>query len=1038
LTWLTDHHELNTGSCTTAGFTAGDTVTVSTSDNSRTVTVPINDGAGAAPAGNTLDSVTAVWKTNGNGSLTAGKLFIEARVSDNNQLTASYSADYDQNASDVSAALTWNAGGSYWMENANFEGVPSLGTVRVWAASNGDDKNYVVTPDNDSVSTYYAHYDGNAAGGTLTVRATHSYNDGSLTYKVTYNGSDYTMAWTGGTHYELVQTGLGLTMAAATVDVWSNEAGEYGGDIDSGYSITDDTVIDDVIAITGATWINDGNGQSTGTLDVTATNNGGDNGCAYVVNYNGSFASMSWQSGTTWTGQITTVDYDGSTSAVYIGGLSSPCDTTANYYAPVVTNNSDVLESVSGVHDDTDLTVTATVTSGSCTGKTYYADYPDGTQAPSAMTCTGGTGLSYTWTAAPAYVALQEVTVHSADTGGAKVSGSVTYNPPGDPELLPKHYLHEESRYVTWGSKAYSIGGGDSFDQAIVSGESCFNCHGPHDGTLDTVMDVHNAKCDLCHTTPDASSPTPLRSAADRNKDLNQPDGSGQDGFITEAGDGLSKRNGGAGPGYTCTSCHHAYMSQKDIDPGPGENWQNLRFKTWNHHLSENAQQGNCVNCHDLVRKTPVGSSWCLVAGSRVPRQPPCAYCHVDAERAFNGDGAWQLQFFDFATDGFNTPLTKLTSSTHSIPNVDGIPGDNRPAAGAVFIHDYAVCFDCHDKSATSEGDMQETMLDGLGASVLGQAAVPNKVYPYHASGMSLDLSGASRTELDPGGNTWFPIDKTRGGYDANAECAKEGTTCGSDGPIYDNVTPISTTGPTGRNDLFMAYQYHPGRGGIVGTSDVIGGVSNQQGSFNILFPLMTPYLEKNSKYYFDGGAASGNTFKHAYEADAINPNYNSTNFGVGGSATPTYTPNTYYLDSYGREWDFSGVHNVPYTDYKIDPQAVDNTGDVYWTTVPVFPDLSGDKIPSIADAVRLLSVDCQTKTVKARSVLTGDYNFNQTPTTGDLKVKTNIQTTEVNMTYDTPTDTWTGTLGADCTGEDVTVTSYISGGGTAFFDQTP
>jgi hypothetical protein len=494
-------------------------------------------------------------------------------------------------------------------------------------------------------------------------------------------------------------------------------------------------------------------------------------------------------------------------------------------------------------------------------------------------------------------------------------------------------------------------------------------------------------------------------------------------------------------------------MSQKDA--------VDLRFKTWNHHLSVNAQQGNCVNCHDSVRKTPLGQSWCVVQHSRVPKQPPCAYCHVDADRAFNGDGAWQLQFFDFTADGFNTPLTKLTSSTHSIPNVDLLPGDNRPAAGAVFIHDFAVCFECHDKSATSEGDMMETMLDGLGTAVFNPTSNPNnnpnKVYPYHASGMSLDLSGASRTELDPGGVTWFPVDKTKGGYDANAECAAEGTTCGSSGPTYDDLTAISTTGPTGRNDLFMAYQYHPGRGGIIGTSNVIdstlphydGTISAQVGAFNTLFPLMTPFRAKNSKYYVKGGAeGGGQNFKHAYET--VEPNYRSSNFGTGGSDTPTATPNNYYQDEYGREWDFSGIHNVPYTNYKIDPIAADGTGDVYWSTVPVFADLSGDKIPSISDEVRLLSVDCATQTVTARSSLTGDYNFHRTDVqpadyvnwTGDLKVKTHIQTTEVDMTYDGPTDTWTGTLGADCTGEDVTVTSYIGDGGTAngtaFFDQTP
>jgi hypothetical protein len=741
---------------------------------------------------------------------------------------------------------------------------------------------------------------------------------------------------------------------------------------------------------------------------------------------------MEWNTGATcgagkYEGVINTVGF--STVLAITITTTDPvnCDTGTSYTMVAGDNNSDSVTVDTADHDGSTLTVTATVTSGSCTGKTYNVDYPDGSHAPTDMTCTGGTGLSYTWGSAPAYVDLQEVTVHSADPGGAKVSGSVT-GPAASGNLMPEHWGHKDSGYVIWGSEPYT-----------VTYESCFNCHGPDDDPVnnDTVMHVHNGKCNLCHVSaaPGISGNpiTLMWKTGTEGSDTAYPDYPNGRKNINQD---LDFTNDTIASG-TCTDCHYAFMSKKDIDPGPGENLVDLRFKTWNHHLSENAQQGNCVNCHDSVRKTSVGLSWCVVEGSRVPRQPPCAYCHVDADRAYNGDGGWQLQFFDFAADGFNTPLTKLTSSTHSIPNVDGIAGDNRPAAGAVFIHDFAVCFECHDKSATSEGDLQETMLDGGGLiSVLGPAAVPNKVYPYHASGMSLDLSGGSRTSADPGGVTWFPVDKTKGGYDNNAECAKEGTTCGTDGPIWNNDIPASTTGPTGRNDLFFAYQYHPGRGGIVGTSDVIGGVSAQVGSFNTLFPLMTPFTAKNSQYYQKGGAASGNTFKHAYEGAGLDGNHGSGNFGTGGAGGQTATPSYGYTDAYGRTWDFRGIHNVPYTDYKINPQAVDNTGDVYWSTVPVFPDLSGDDIPSITDKVRLLSVDCATQTVTARSDLTGDWNFNPTPVGTDMQISiTGASPETVDMTYDAPSDTWTGSLSAVCVTDDiVTVTSSISGGGSASF----
>ena len=185
-------------------------------------------------------------------------------------------------------------------------------------------------------------------------------------------------------------------------------------------------------------------------------------------------------------------------------------------------------------------------------------------------------------------------------------------------------------------------------------------------------------------------------------------------------------------------------------------------------------------------------------------------------------------------------------------------------------------------------------------------------------------------------------------------------------------------------------------------------------------------------KIYQSGTESGAKTVKNVYQdTSAANSDYTSDNFGTD---TGVATCNLDYTDVYGKNWNFCGVMNVPYTDYKISPAAAT---DVYWATIPVFADIAD---PIVADEVRLLSVDCAGQTVTARSKLTGDYHLNSlgVPATGDLKVKTHIQTTEVSMTYDTPTDTWTGTLGADCTGEDVTVTSYISSGGTAFFDQTP
>ena len=499
----------------------------------------------------------------------------------------------------------------------------------------------------------------------------------------------------------------------------------------------------------------------------------------------------------------------------------------------------------------------------------------------------------------------------------------------------------------------------------------------------------------------------------------------------------------------TCTSCHYGFWSQKDVDPGPGETLVALRHKTWNHHLSDKAQAGNCVSCHDTVRTTAAGSSWCVVQGSRVPKQPPCAYCHVDPTVAYGGNGDWVLQFFDFATDGFNTPLTKLTSSTHTIPNIDGVPGnpDVDPlvmnASAAVRIHDFAICFECHDESTdygaqNSDGDMMVGLVDGDGNPMFNPTShadnVPKKVYPYHASGMALDIGPstmAANQETDPGPGNWFPVDRATGytgSSEAAADDAANGGTNVGDGtdPVFDNT---GSWGPGVSDDLFFAYHHHPGRGGIIGTSDVIGGVANQAGSFNILFPIMTVWTGASPKYYQSGSAEGGTRIKKPYmdAGDNWDPNYTSENFGTGGSGA-IGIPNSSYTDTYGNVWDFSLQKNVPYSDYKTSPNPAN---DLYWTRIPYFADKYN---PTMTDVVRLLTVDCAAQTVTARTALTGDYNLHRTDVqpadyvnwTGDVRI---TSPEAVSMTWDG--DKWTGSLSAACvTNDTVTVTSYIGAGG--------
>jgi hypothetical protein len=998
--------------------------------------VPNNNHTGQGQAEDVLTITKTDWINDGDGA-TTGTLTVWADSTQNNGL-CNYSIDY--NGETTGTPMNWNAVPPryyYTFTSTTFNNNP--GEVSITSGGSPCDADGATADANDISDTVIdilgpgpgggAYYDP-ANNGTLTVWATHLYNDGSLNYIATYNG-DHSMNWiSGNSRYERTVTGIDPYIG--TVTVHSSEPG--GG---TRTEAVEQAVVDDVVTNISGTWLNDGDGATTGTLYVTFDTDdaGNSNNCIYTVNYdpaNGGSDTAVFNTVPTehFAATITGVNSLKQIASIEVDGTSPCADQTFNT-APDV-DNSDVYTVTSASWNNDSLTVYATES----------GDNPQ--TACETATFANYNGINYgpmIWVGDPTYEFQLvdepvtggyngtgaktdgQVTVHCAEVGG----GTVTYNSVADESpvsgnLMPKHTLHEASQYVTWGSKLYVLGT-DNFDQAIVPGESCFNCHGPHDGTLDVVMDVHNAKCDLCHTDASGGGGD-LISAATRGKDLNQ------DGSITEGPEhvpaDISQSNDGIGAG-TCSYCHKGYMSQKNsID---------LRFKTWNHHLSYNAQAGNCVNCHDSVRTTAVGSSWCVVQGSRVPKQPPCAYCHVDPDRAYGGDGAWQLQFFNFAADGFNTPLTKLTSTTHTIPNIDGVPGnpDVDPlvvnADAAVRIHDFAVCFECHDTT-----DMFDGLVDGLGTPIHNPTLDtvnridPNKVYPYHASGMPLDLLNGTAQQRpdDPGPGNWFPVDAAN----APARTADDGK--------FDDVN----FGPQASDDYFFAYHYHPGRGGIVGTSDVISGVlpnyvtdvANQIGSFNILFPVMTPFNGSSApKYYQSGGAESGtnNAQKNAYDENTSSnyPNYSADNFGTGGKP-PTATPNGSYIDVYGNEWDFSIQHNIPYTDYKINPNPAN---DLYWSRVPKFPDMYN---PTMTDIVRLLTVDCGNQIVTARTFLTGDYNLHRTDVqpadwvnwTGDVKI-TSPET--VDMTYDG--FKWSGSLSAACANPDtVTVTSYIGNAGAA------
>jgi hypothetical protein len=1025
--------------CTPAVFTPDgtQTVTVTSSATSIDATRIINNSSGAgAPVTNTLGLVTANWYSSGDGA-TTGLLRITARVSDD-QNTPQYMVNYDSPTGTdyTDANLTWIGGNTQWEDFGAYTGtdcgdVPGNNcTNQVYIHSGGlaDDAYYDVLNDSDEVLTITGPGTGSVATyddatETLTVWATHRYGDGNnpatggspMVYEANYNGTDYTMTWNGtNSRYELVQAGVGVYNTDVTV-----HSSEEGGHSLQVSNVEDVSVTNYTLAYQKAEWRSNGDGIDPGQLVVCLTSDPSYDGgtCSYTLDYNSApQGSLTWNTVATancganeYEGVISNVNW-GVALLVEVQGSPANCD---GYRAIIPTDETDIIDVTQADHNGSDLIVTANLTNDGTCPRNYIVTY-ELTDSVNMACATdtpapGQSQYTITWSGAPAFNG-GSATVHANVAYGD--SGSRTVQDTAVGEAFPGTFS-SHATYVRWGD----------LEGTPVDGEGCFHCHDDVGRNKDVILDVHNADCWLCHATNPPT--TQLIAGSARGKDLNQ------DGVLTDGAEhnplDISQSNDGMGPG-TCTSCHKGFMSQKGgVD---------LRFKTWNHHLSENAQAGNCVHCHDSVRTTPVGQSWCVVEGSRVPRQPPCAYCHVDADKAYGNtvapledvsDGTWRLQYFDFLADGFNTPLTKLTSTTHSIPNVAG--GTAEP----VVIHDFAVCFECHDTT-----DMMDGMVDGNSNPIVNPTSDPNndpnKVYPYHASGMSLALGGAMQQADDPLTYTWFPINRSTGYNATNTvnerseawhdDVANGGTPHGANSS-GDGTNTIADDGvyfgPGVSDDMFFAYHYHPGRGGIVGTSTVIGGVSAQAGSFNILFPIMTFNLSNTPQYYKDGAEVSSKTIKNFYQngSKAYNTDYHAGNFGTGGSSSPTYTPNNSYTDQYGKHWDFSLQTNVPYTDYKIGPVAAN---DVYWSTVPYF-DETLTPFPTMNDEVRLLRVDCNGPVVEAWSKLSGDFWANgtvwgnqgdggtlpNTPSDGDLYLQ--VDTTGVGDSYGANENmTWDGT----------------------------
>ena len=666
-----------------------------------------------------------------------------------------------------------------------------------------------------------------------------------------------------------------------------------------------------------------------GTLTVWATHTDNDGVKTYEVDYGASIGNaMTWNVGQ-YELSLAGVGFN-ATVDVYSNAVGG--DTTSGMGATVSNVTPDVVTILQADVDGINLVVQATSAHDSVGPMTLT--YTDDASCNGALAYQGGTLWSKTCATS---FKTGSVTVTSGAYGGGS-DNTIVNDTSGGGGVVD---------HDTTGNNTVRFG--------ALTSETCGNCH-----SGDTVYDLHGADCALCHTAVPALNSNMLQ-------DFNQTTGMPIGTIAVPVGGG------------TCTTCHESFTNTTG------------RFKTWEHHNSDNAQSGNCVHCHDEVREDKISWNVSGIPGSLMPQQTPCAYCHTDFERKIgSGDGAYQLKTFDFAGIGYNAPVSSTISDTHTIPNLAG--GTGSP----IDIHDTSVCFTCHDGTDMFNPDPGVPFVFGAPLPIND----PPIIRPYHASIMAEDLTLVPNQVDDPGvptydGTDWItapyiPLDKATG-FD-------EATVDGGAATYNDDQTVPY------RDDLFYAYHFHPGRGGVTDTTGTI-----TTGSFNMLFQLLSPYASGggNPKYYQGGGAVSGtNDYKNAYKTG-------SDLFRI---------PETNWTDTYGQTWNFGLLTNVPYVQFDIGTNPVP-----YWVTMPKMADKG---IPLVVDKVRINSVDCAASpTVVASTNLTEDHYLGST---GAGSVTVNINGAgNVNMTWNGGTSRWEST-DACSAGNSVVVTSNLSAGGSA------
>jgi hypothetical protein len=192
--------------------------------------VPNVAHTGTGQADDVLTITKTDWINDGDGA-TTGTLTVWA-TSTQNSGVCSYSIDYNGETTGTMSWSTLNSRYEYTFTSTTFNGTAD--NVSITSGGSPCDPSKTATANNisDSVTNIFgpgstntrATYD--SSGETLTVWATHSYNDGSLTYYANYNSTDYLMSWDGGnSRYYVTATSVGTYSSNVTV-----HSADTGGD----------------------------------------------------------------------------------------------------------------------------------------------------------------------------------------------------------------------------------------------------------------------------------------------------------------------------------------------------------------------------------------------------------------------------------------------------------------------------------------------------------------------------------------------------------------------------------------------------------------------------------------------------------------------------------------------------------------------------------------------------------------------------------------------------------------------------------------